>query len=129
MRKLSLIIGLIAAANILFAQERRAIAREKAEVRFEEYKDRLNLTDDQLADLKQVKEDMRPDMESLKKDETLSRSDKMRAHADLIEKREAEVAEILDDEQLAELAVIKEEIKANKQRRKGARKARRGDGR
>jgi len=129
MRKLSLIIGLIAAANILFAQDRREMAREKAEVRFEEYKDRLNLTDDQLTELKQVKADMKPEMEALKNDESLSRSDKMRAHADLIEKREAEVAEILDDEQLAELAVIKEEIKANKQRRKGARKARRGDGR
>ena len=129
MRKLSLIIGLIAAVNILFAQEGREMAREKAEVRFEEYKDRLNLTDEQLADLKQVKEDMRPEMEALKNDESLSRSDKMRAHADLIEKREAEVAEILDDEQLAELAIIKEEVKANKQRRKSARKARRGDGR
>ena len=128
MKKLTLMIGLLVAINVLFAQDRREVAREKAEVRLEEYKDRLNLTDDQLAELKQVKESMKPEFEALKADDSMSRSDKMRAHADLIDKREAEVAKILDDEQLAELEVIKGEVKANKEKRADKRKSRRGDG-
>ena len=128
MKKLTLIIGLLVAVNVLFAQNRRDAAREKAEVKLEEYKDRLNLSEDQLDEIKQVKESMKPELEALKADDSMSRSDKMRARADLIEKREAEIAKILDDEQLAELEVIKGEVKANKKTRMEKRKSRRGDG-
>ncbi|MEQ9467582.1 MAG: hypothetical protein RLN88_09230 [Ekhidna sp.] len=110
MRKLTLLIGLIVAVNILFAQGRREQVKERVKIKIEEYKDRLDLTEDQVVELKKVRESMQPELDALRADEGKSRSEKMRAHADIIEKREAEVARILDDEQLAELEVIKKEI-------------------
>lgn len=129
MKKLALIIGLMVAVNVLFSQERREEMRDRMEMKIEEYKDRLNLTNDQVTDLKKVRESMKPELEALRADESKSRSDKMRAHADLIDKREAEVAKILNKEQLAELEVIKKEMKEKHMERRGKRMERRGDGR
>lgn len=129
MKKLALIIGLVVAANILFAQGKREMMRERAEIKIEEYKERLNLTDDQVEELKKVREEMKPEFEALRKDESKSRSDKMRAHADLIDKREARVSEILSEEQMAELKVIQKENKQKRMEMREKRKERRGDGR
>ncbi|WP_370089393.1 hypothetical protein [Ekhidna sp.] len=129
MKKLTLIIGLLVAGNILYAQDRRQELREKVEVKIEEYKERLDLTEDQVADLKKLRESMKPELDELRDDDEKSRSAKMRAHADIIEKREAEVAKILNQEQLAELEVIKKEIKTNAENRREKRKERRGGGR
>lgn len=132
MQKLTLIIGLLVAANILFAQGKREQIREKAVVKIEEYKERLNLSDKQVNDLKDLREEMKPEFEALKKDESKSRSDKMRLHADLIDKREARVEEILTDDQFAELQIIKKEVKQKRidvrEKRKERKKDRRGDG-
>jgi len=124
MKKFTLIIGILVAANILYAQDKSERIRGKARVKIEEHKDRLNLSEDQIADLKSLKEEMKPEFEKLKTNESLSRPDKMRAHANLIEEREAAVAEILDEEQLAELEVIRKEVK---ERRKERRENRHGD--
>ena len=97
------------------------------EIKLEDYKERLNLTEDQVSDLKKVRESMKPELEALRADESKSRSDKMRAHADLIDKREAEVAKILNKEQLAELEVIKKEMKEKHMERREDRKERRGN--
>ena len=94
MQKLTLIIGLLVAANILFAQGKREQMREKAEVKIEEYKERLNLTEDQVADLKELRESIKPELEAIRKDESKSRSEKMRAHADIIEKQEEDTANL-----------------------------------
>lgn len=128
MQKLTLIIGLLVAANILFAQGKREQMREKAEVKIEEYKERLNLTEDQVADLKELRESIKPELEAIRKDESKSRSEKMRAHADIIEKQEEEVAKILNDEQLTELEVIKKEVRENVKKRRDRRRDRRDDG-
>ena len=132
MKKLALIVGLLVAVNILFAQGKREEMKEKAEVKIEEYKERLNLSDKQENELKDLRAEMKPEFEALKKDESKSRSDKMRAHADLIEKREAKVAEILTEDQFAELQIIKEEVKQKRmdvrEKRKERRQDRRGDG-
>lgn len=129
MKKLTLIIGLLVAGNILYAQDRRQEIRGKVEVKIEEYKERLNLSEDQVTDLKKLRESMKPELDELRNDDEKSRSEKMRAHADIIEKREAEVAKILNQEQLAELEVIKNEVKANTESRREKRKERRGGGR
>ena len=123
MKKITLILGILVAANILVAQNKRAEVRERGKVKIEEFKDRLNLTEAQVADLQQLREEMKPDFEALKKDESMSRPDKMRAHADLIEERQAEVEKILDDEQLAEWKEIQKEVKE----KRGERRERRHD--
>lgn len=123
MKKITLILGILVAANILVAQNKRAEVRERGKVKIEEYKDRLNLTETQVADLQQLREEMKPDFEALKKNESMSRPDKMRAHAGLIEERQAEVEKILDDEQLAEWEEIRKEVKE----KRGDRRERRHD--
>ncbi|MEP0272825.1 hypothetical protein [Ekhidna sp.] len=129
MRKTALIIGLMVAANILFAQGKRDAMKEKAQVKIEEYKDRLNLTPDQVAELKKMRESTKPEIEAIRNDESKSRSEKMRAHADVVEKREMEVAKILNEDQMAELKVIKKEVKAKRGERRDKRKERRDGGR
>lgn len=129
MKKLTLIIGLLTAASILVAQEKRDAIRGKAEVKIEEYKERLNLTENQIDELKKMREGLKPELDAIREDEAKSRSEKMRAHADLIEKQEKEVTKILDDEQLSELEVIKKEIREKRSERREKRKERRGDGR
>lgn len=129
MKKLMLIVGLLVAANILFAQGRRDAMNEKAEIRIEEYKERLNLDEDQLKELKALKESIKPELDAIRNDESKARSEKMRAHADLVEKRETEVARILNDEQMAELEVIKKEMREKMEKRMRERKKRRDDGR
>ena len=123
MKKITLILGILVAANILVAQNKRAEVRERGKVKIEAYKDRLNLSEAQVADLQQLREEMKPDFEALKKNESMSRPDKMRAHADLIEERQAEVEKILDDEQLAEWEEIRKEVKE----KRGERRERRHD--
>ncbi len=128
MKKITLLIGLLVAVNILFAQDRRGSAKEKAKIKIEEYKSRLELTEDQLADLKKLREEAKPELEAIRKDESKSRSEKMRARAEIMENQENEVASILNEEQLAELEVIKKEVRESVQKRRDRRKERRGDG-
>lgn len=120
MKKLTLIIGIMVASNVLLAQDPETGKGPKGnkEAIIEKHKERLELSDEQVEQLRDLRESLKPEFESLKNNETLSRPDKMRAHADLIEKREAEVAKILTDSQLEELEKIKEE---NKEKRKGRR--------
>ena len=127
MKKLVLIIGLLAAVNISFGQERPdgPPPHERGMIKFEEYKDRLNLSDDQIDDLKSLKKKYHPEMEKIRTDEAMSRSDKMRAAADVMEKQEAEVAKILSEEQLTEWKAIHEEVKSKRMEERGKRKERR----
>ncbi len=129
MKKITLLIGLLVAVNILLAQDRREAAREKAKVKIEEYKERLELTEDQIAELKKLREGAKPELEAIRNDDSKSRSEKMRAQADIMENQEAEVAKILNEDQLAELEVIKKEVRANREKRRDKRKERRGGGR
>ncbi|NQZ79216.1 MAG: hypothetical protein HRT61_24315 [Ekhidna sp.] len=115
MRKGKLIIALLAAAFTLFAQDSK---EERRQLRIEEYTERLNLTPNQTAELKELRESLKPELKAIKMDPSKSRSEKMRAHADVIEKRENEIAQILTAEQMAELKRIKSERKEMFQQRK-----------
>lgn len=125
MRKLALIIGLLVAGNMLFAQDQKANDKEKPLVKIEEYKERLKLTETQLADLKKMRESLKPELEAIRKDEAKSRSERMEARATIMKKQEARVAEILDDKQEAELKEIHREIR-DKVRKKRQRESRKG---
>lgn len=127
MKKITLIIGILIAANILYAQNKKGKMRHRAEVRIEEHKERLNLSEDQVEDLEKLKQEMKPQFEEIKKNESLSRPDKMRAHADLLEERQTEVEKILDDEQLAELEEIRKEFHERRKERMEERDERRGE--
>lgn len=127
MRKLALIIGLLVAGNMLFAQDQKADDKEKPPVKIEEYKERLKLTETQLADLKQMRESLKPELEAIRKDEAKSRSERMEARATIMKKQEARVAEILDDKQEAELKEIHREIR-DKVRKKRQRQRERRKG-
>ncbi len=130
MKKFTLIIGILVAANVLNAQGRKEKAREKVEIKIAEHKERLNLTEDQVGDLKKLREEMKPQLEEIRKDESLSRSDKMRAHADLLDERDAELEKILDEDQLAELDEIRKEVQKQREERMEKRRERRaGDDR
>ena len=125
MKKFTLIIGILVAANVLNAQGRKEKAREKVEIKIAEHKERLNLTEDQVGDLKKLREEMKPQLEEIRKDESLSRSDKMRAHADLLDERDAELEKILDEDQLAELDEIRKEVQKQREERMEKRRERR----
>ena len=130
MKKFTLIIGILVAANVLNAQGRKEKVREKVEIKIAEHKERLNLTEDQVGDLKKLREEMKPQLEEIRKDESLSRSDKMRAHADLLDERDAELEKILDEDQLAELDEIRKEVQKQREERMEKRRERRaGDDR
>lgn len=130
MKKVTLIIGILVAVNVLMAQgpkDQRGPRGERG-VKIEEFKERLELSDDQIEKLKIVKDDLKPELEALRKDDSMTRPDKMRVHADLVEKRENEVAKILSEDQLAELDVIKSELREkHRERKEGRRKGRHGD--
>ncbi|MEQ8904794.1 hypothetical protein [Ekhidna sp.] len=129
MRKIALIIGLLVAGTIVLAQDKREELREKREIKIEEYRERLELSDAQISDLKKLRVDAKPQLDEIRNDTSKSRSDKMRALAAIMEKQEKEVAEILNDEQLTELEAIKKEVRENQEVRREKRKERRGDGR
>ena len=126
MKKVTLIIGILLATNILFAQGRREDAKGKAKAKIEEYKERLNLSDEQLADIKEIREKYKPEMQEIRNDEATSKSDKMRAAADVIEKQEAEMAELLTSEQQEEWKEIRAEIKERREVRRERRRERNG---
>ena len=125
MRKLALIIGLIVAGNVLFAQEEEPKGKEKPPVKIEEYKERLQLTEDQVAELKKMRESMKPELDKLRKDESKSRSERMEARAEIMKRQETRVAEILNDEQEAELKEIHREIRDNARKRRQRKRERR----
>ncbi|MEM6829591.1 MAG: hypothetical protein AAF551_03685, partial [Bacteroidota bacterium] len=79
----------------------------------------------QVQQLKDLKAKYKPEFETIRKDESKSKSDKMRARADLMDEREVELEAILDDQQLAELKVIRKEMKEKREERRAARRGKR----
>lgn len=107
MKKLLILVGVLVAINCVSAQEGMHERRAHAQKRIEVYKERLQLSDAQIESLQSLKEKHRPEMQQIREDESISRSDKMRATADLIDQHEKEMASILTDQQLEEWEVIK----------------------
>lgn len=117
MKKVSLLIGILMAGSILFAQDKKQ-GKPRAEIKFEDYKERLELTDDQVEDWKDLREKYKPELKSIRSDETKSKADKMRAAADIVELQQEELANILSENQFAELQIIREEVKQNRKNRR-----------
>ena len=94
---------------------------QRADLKLEEYKERLELTDVQVEDWKVLREKYKPELKSIRSDESKSKADKMRAAADIVEKQQKELADILSENQFAELQIIREEVmeKKREQRAKG----------
>jgi Spy/CpxP family protein refolding chaperone len=67
--------------------------------REEMMKERLGLSDDQAAKIKQIHEDSREEMKKLKDDESLSREDKMAARKKIQQSTKAKVDAVLTTEQ------------------------------
>lgn len=110
MKKLTLILGLILAAGILFAQqEGQKPRKQQREMNIEQLRERLNLSDEQFASLQAIHQEMQPKMQALRQDDSKSKAEKMRAQADLIEEREQKVAAILNQQQLTELRAMQAE--------------------
>jgi hypothetical protein len=125
MQKVMLFIGILMVGNIVMAQGKQQ-EKQRAEVKLEEYKERLNLSDEQIDQWKDLKEKYKPELKSIRSDESKSKADKMRAAADVIDKKEEELANILSENQFAELQIIRNE---EKQKMKESRvKSQRGKG-
>lgn len=126
MKRITLLVGILAAANILFAQNKREMVREKAPAKIEQYHLRLDLSEAQVTELKRLKEKYHPEMEAIRSNDATSKSDKMRAAADVIEKREKEVSSILTTEQEAEWKAIQDEMQERRQQHRERQKQHRG---
>ncbi len=122
MKKTILILGMLVAFNMLMAQNGKG---QRARVRIEEYKERLNLSDEQTEQLKDLKSKYRPQFKAIREDESKSKSDKMRASADLMDERETELDAILDDKQMAELKVIRQEMRDKAKERRASKRGKR----
>lgn len=118
MKKIALLLGILVAANILFAQE----PGPRAQVKIEKYKERLNLSESQVSELKQLRQTNKPQLEAIRNDDSKSRSEKMAAKSEVIRQQEIAVAQILNDEQEAELKVIQQELRERAKRRRHRRR-------
>ena len=119
MKKLLLVIGILIAANIVFAQEVKS-AEERAVKFKEKLRERMELAPDQETQLKELREKYRPELRSIRNNEEKSKSEKLYAAAVIVEQREKDLAKILSEKQLQELRTIKNEVrqkKINRQRR------------
>ncbi len=117
MQKVILLIGLFLSGSIAFAQSETR--KERAEIKIEEYKERLQLSDNQVSDLKEMREKYRPQLKEIRSDKSKNKADKMRATADIIDLRQEELATILSENQFSELQIIREEVKMKRKRAKG----------
>jgi hypothetical protein len=118
MKRFTLLIGLIVAATILFAQDRRDEMRAKIKNQLKEYKERLDLNDKQVAAWKKIREKYKPELEVIRDDVDLSRGDKMRAAADVFDKVDGEIDAILTEDQKIEYAKIKSEVQEKRRKRR-----------
>ncbi|MFK7954175.1 MAG: hypothetical protein AB8B73_15100 [Ekhidna sp.] len=117
MQKVILMIGMVLVASIAFAQGEGK--KDKPEIKIEEYKERLELSDNQVSDLKEMREKYRPQLREIRSDKSKDKADKMRAAADVMDLQQEELATILSESQFAELQIIREEAKRKKKKAKG----------
>lgn len=111
MKKFIILLGILVAANVLVAQE-----RGRGEDRREELKQLLDLSDEQASQLEAVHQKYKPEFQNIKQDESITRSDKMRAAADLMDQREADVQSILTQDQFEKLTLIKQVRSSDRKR-------------
>lgn len=109
MKKLIIVLGILVAANVVVAQDSET-TNERVETRKKEIKDRLELTDEQAGQLQELREKYRPEVQSIRSDESKTKSEKLRAVADLVDQKNTDLQGILSQNQIAELSVIRKEI-------------------
>ena len=117
MKQAILLIGMLVAGNILFGQEKHP-PREIPETKIEKLKERLELTDEQVREWKEMEEKYRPELKEIRNDDSKERHEKMRAAADVMEKQQEELTKILTEDQFTELQIIREEVKRKKKKRR-----------
>jgi Spy/CpxP family protein refolding chaperone len=107
-----LAFGLVLPSAVLRAEDAPPAQKERGPKgdREEMMKERLGLSDDQAAKIKQIHADSREEMKKLKDDENLSREDKMARRKELHEATRAKVDAVLTAEQ---------RTKAEEMRKKG----------
>ncbi|MEP1095152.1 MAG: hypothetical protein ABJG78_08580 [Cyclobacteriaceae bacterium] len=113
MKKLIIVLGILVAANVLIAQDSEWL-EERIESRRQAINDRLDLTDEQFEQLKELREKYRPEIQSIRTDESKTRSEKMRAVADLVDEKNSDLTGILSQNQMAELTVLRKEMQAKR---------------
>ena len=127
MKKILLLLVFAVSFNFIssYGQDGAMLSEE---LNYEEYQDRLNLSEDQQKEIKAIQEKYKVDEDNLKQAKGMSRSEKASAYSDLLDKKNEEIAEVLTDEQEKELALIKEESMQESADRRAERKKRRGGG-
>ncbi|MEQ9404833.1 MAG: hypothetical protein RIM99_14675 [Cyclobacteriaceae bacterium] len=123
MKKVILLLGVLVAANILAAQDTLTVK----EARGKNFKSRLGLTSEQEEQLKELRGKLRPELKSIREDDSKSRSEKLRALADVQEVKEKELSTILSGTQMAELKSIRSEVRENIRQRQSTWMKRRTD--
>jgi periplasmic protein CpxP/Spy len=81
--------------------------------------EKLDLTADQQAKIKTILEDQRQQMDAIRKDDSLSREDKMSKARALREASQAKVREILNDDQKKKLDQLEQEMRDRSRQRQG----------
>ena len=117
MQKVILLIGLFLFGSVAFAQSETKKGR--AENKIEKYKERLQLSDNQVSNLKEMREKYRSQLKEIRSDKSKNKADKMRATADVMDLRQEELATILSENQFTELQIIREEVKIKRKRANG----------
>ncbi|MEM9897238.1 MAG: hypothetical protein AAF789_12795 [Bacteroidota bacterium] len=122
MKKSAIIILTAFVTSWSFGQDlpnpRKGATKEERLVKLQE---QLNLSTEQVNALKAVEEDLGPELKELRENKSMSKPDKMRAHADILERRKTKTEAILTDEQLAEWEVLREQMKDKRKSRRGKR--------
>lgn len=122
MKKLILLLGIVVAGYAATAQQPKhgMDNPEKIEV----FKEKLNLSDEQVDQMKALRKKHLEEMKAVKGDQSLSRADKMRKMADAVESHDEKLSEILTEEQMAELKTMREQRKQKGKKRRMQRRKR-----
>jgi len=121
MKKLILLLGIVVAGYAVTAQQPQH-GMDKSE-KIEVLKEKLDLSDEQVDQMKALRKMHMEAMKAVKDDQSLSRADKIRKMADAVEAHDEKLSEILTEEQMAELKSMREQRKQKgKQRRMQRRK-------
>jgi len=113
MKKLIIVLGILVAVNVLVAQDNQQ-TNERFESKRHAIKARLDLTDEQSEQLSDLREKYRPEIQNIRTDESKTRSEKMRAMADLVDQKDAELQGVLTQNQVAKLAVVRKKMHARR---------------
>ncbi|MEM9340245.1 MAG: hypothetical protein AAGA66_16035 [Bacteroidota bacterium] len=112
MKKVVLLVGMFIAVNISIAQN--VNNKWIVQVKILEFTERLDLSDEQTNQIKKLNRKYWPQFKAAKEGETKTQKEKNQARSAIMNEREVELETILDEKQMAELKVIRQEVKAER---------------